>query len=317
MPSNSLSVIIPARNEMFLQETIDSVIANIRGDTEIIVVLDGYWPAKPIPDHKRVTIIHYTESVGQRAGTNNAAKISRSKYLMKLDAHCAMSEGFDVQMMNDIEPDMTMVPRLYNLHAFDWKCNACGNRTYQGPTPTKCVTCEKSDGFERVIVWQPRWNRGSDFMRFDKDLKFQYWREFRKRPEAQGDIVPTMSTLGACWMLSRDRYFELDICDERHGSWGQQGTEIACKSWLSGGRLMTNKRAFYSHMFRTQGGDFGFPFPISGKQVDVARKYSRDLFANGKWGKAKYPLSWLLEKFWPIVGWDQSDLDALKMKEAA
>jgi hypothetical protein len=299
---------------MFLQETLDSALANIRGNTEIIVMLDGYWPSKPIPDHKSVTIVHLTESIGQRAATNMAVRISKAKWVMKLDAHCAVSEGFDVQLMKDIEPDMTMVPRLYNLHAFDWVCK-CGERIYQGPTPGPCPKCGGT--YQREMVWKPRLNRMSDFMRFDKDLKFQYWREFKRRPEAQGDIVPTMSTLGACWMLSRKRYRELNICDELHGSWGQQGTEIACKSQLSGGRLVTNRRAFYSHMFRTQGGDFGFPFPITGKQVEVARKYSHDLFTNGKWDKAKYPLSWLLERFWPVPGWDQSDLDALKMKEVA
>jgi hypothetical protein len=165
------------------------------------------------------------------------------------------------------------------------------------------------------MIWKPRLNRMSDFMRFDKDLRFNYWRDFKRRPEAKGDIVPTMSTLGACWMLERSRYRELNICDEKIGSWGQQGTEISVKSWTSGGRLMTNRRAFYSHMFRTQGGDFGFPFPITGKQVDYARKYSTDLFVKRQWKGSKYPLSQLVEKFWPVPGWDQPDLDALKERE--
>jgi hypothetical protein len=56
-------------------------------------------------------------------------------------------------------------------------------------------------------------------------------------------------------------------------------------------------------MFRTQGGDFGFPFPLSGSQVDHARKYSRDLFLENKWSKQVRPLSWLLEKFKPVPDW--------------
>jgi hypothetical protein len=56
-------------------------------------------------------------------------------------------------------------------------------------------------------------------------------------------------------------------------------------------------------MFRTQGGDFGFPYPQSGKQVGRAREYSRDLWMNNKWDKAVHPLSWLLEKFAPVPDW--------------
>ena len=63
------SVIIPARNEEFLALTIDDILSNIEGDTEIIVVLDGYWPDPPLKDNPRVTIIHHTEAVGQRAAT--------------------------------------------------------------------------------------------------------------------------------------------------------------------------------------------------------------------------------------------------------
>jgi glycosyltransferase involved in cell wall biosynthesis len=311
-----LSVLIPSRNEMFLKRTIDSVLENIGADTEVIAVLDGAWAEPVIPDHPRLTLVHHSVSIGQRAATNEAARISQAKYVMKLDAHCSVDKHFDVKMMADCEPDMTMVPRLYNLHAFDWKCNACGNRTYQGPTPTVCTVCKESRGFERVMEWKPRLNRKSDFMRFDKDLHFQYWRAFGKRPEAQPDIAPLMSSLGACWMMERKRYWELEGTDEATGSWGQMGTEVACKSWLSGGRQMVTKKTWYSHMFRTQGGDFGFPYEISGTAQEKARKYSQWMWRGNNWKKAIHPLSWLVEKFWPIEGWDQSNLDALKAMEA-
>ena len=59
-----LSVIIPARSEMFLAQTIDNVLENMRGDTEVIAICDGDWPTPPIKDHPKVTIIHYTDSIG-------------------------------------------------------------------------------------------------------------------------------------------------------------------------------------------------------------------------------------------------------------
>lgn len=309
-----LSVLIPARNEQFLALTVESLLKNIRGKTEIIIVLDGEWADPGIPDDERVTVVYHPESVGQRAATNDAAKLSKAKYVMKLDAHCTVDEGFDVKMIEAMQDNYTMVPAMYNLHAFNWKCKKCGNTWYQGPTPRYC--CKDREGklknnrcnsqeFERVMVWKPRENRKSYFFRFDKTLHFQYWGAFKDRPEAQGDIAETMSLQGSCFMLTRDKYWELKICDEEFGSWGQQGVEVAVKTWLSGGRVVVNKKTWYSHMFRTQGGDFGFPYPLSGRQVDHARKYSRELLQGDKWEKAIHPFSWLLEKFYPIPDWHE------------
>ena len=320
-----LSVLIPARNEMFLKNTVEDILKNKEGQTEVIVGLDGQWSDPPIEDHPDVTIIYHNESIGQRATINEACRLSKAKYVMKCDAHVAFDKGFDVKMMAEMKDNYTMVPRLYNLHAFDWKCNKCGNKWYQGPTPKFCCSdgvgkvknevCDNTTDFERIMVWEPRLSRKTDHMRFDKDLKFQYWGAFKDRSEAQGDIVDTMSLLGACWMLTREKYWELNICGEEHGSWGQQGTEVACKTWLSGGRLVTNKKTWYSHMFRTQGGDFGFPFPISGRQVENARRYSRELWRDGTWEKAIHPLSWLIQKFYPVPGWTDQDLAELKENE--
>jgi len=225
---------------------------------------------------------------------------------MKLDAHCAVGQGFDRIMMEDMQDNWTMVPRMYNLHAFDWLCQECGHRKYQGRTPDACPKC--GGHMERDILWKEKHNPDTTAMRFGSDLHFQYWREYKKRQK--GNLVDTMSLLGACWMLTREKYWELNICDERHGSWGQQGTEVACKTWLSGGRLVCNKRTWFAHMFRTQGGDFGFPYPQSQAAVRRARKYSHELWIpNGinempAWDKAIHPMSWLIEKFAPVPGWE-------------
>lgn len=300
----NLSVIIPARNELFLNRTVQDVLSKMRGDTEVITVCDGTWPAEPLSDHPRLTVIHFSASVGQRAATNLGVSISRAKYVMKLDAHCSVDEGFDVKLTANCDRDWTVVPRLYNLHAFNWHCGKCGNETYQGPTPVKCEKCDAVDGFTRSIVWKPRLARRSDFMRFDSELHFQYWRDYEKRQESYGDICDVMGNLGACWLMHRDRYWELGGMDEAHGSWGQMGTEISCKSWLSGGRQVVNKTTWYSHMFRTQGGDFGFPYPLKQEQINAAREYSRKLWIDGAWKGAKRKLSWLIAKFSPVPGWE-------------
>lgn len=317
MPRYNLSVIIPSRNEMFLQRTVDDVLKNRRGDTEVIVIADENWPAPPgLKNHPDVTMLNWSRtSIGQRAGINQAARVSKAKYIMKLDAHCRVDEGFDVKLIADCEYEDVIVPRLYNLHGFDWKCKRCGLRTYQGPQPTHCSACKQDTEHIMRMVWEPRWNRVTDSMRFDSELHFQYWRGFNKeRPEGQGDITPTMSLLGACWFLHRERYWELDGSDEEHGSWGQQGTEIACKAWLSGGRLLCNKKTWYSHLFRTQPG-FTFPYKISHAQTERAREYSKRFWREGRWSKAVMPLSALVEKFWPVPGWTEHALEELKATE--
>lgn len=300
-----LSVLIAARNEMFLKRTVDDILKNRWADTEIIVVLDGAWSNPPLDDHPDVTVIYHSKSIGQRAAVNEAARLSKAKFIMKLDAHCTVDEGFDAKLIKDCKYDWTMVPRMYNLHVFDWVCIKCKYRQYQGPTPEKCVKC--SGKMEKEMIWMPRISRKTDFMRFDSELHFQYWGAFEKREEAKADIAPLMSCVGAGWFLHRQRYWDIDGMDENHGSWGQMGTELACKSWLSGGMMVVNKKTWFAHLFRTQGGDFGFPYPNSKKFTDKAREYSKDFWRNNKWPKAKHPLSWLIKRFAPIPGWPEGD----------
>lgn len=316
MIERDLSVIIPARNEMFLNNTIDDVIEKKRGNTEIIVILDGGWPTIPVRQHADVTVIYHDQSVGQRAAINEAARLSNAKFIMKLDAHCIVDEGFDVKLMADCEPKWMVVPRMYNLHAFNWVCDVCGKKEYQGPTPIACFDskCDSKD-FHREMVWKPRLSRESKYYRFDENLHFQYWGEYGFRPEARGDIVDTMSILGACFFMHRDFFWEIDGCDEEHGSWGQQGTEMACKVWSIGGAVKVNKKTWFSHLFRTQGGDFGFPYPLSSKDVEKARARSRELWMKNKWPKAIHDLNWLLDKFKPVPGWhDKAEINTKPKK---
>ena len=303
-----LSILIPSRNEMFLAKTIENILENIEGDTEVIAVLDGAWAEPPINDDPRVTLIHNPRSIGQRAATNQAAKLSRAKYIMKVDAHCAFDKGFDAKMIAEMHDDWTMVPLMKNLHAFDWVCPD-GHRRYQGPSGP-CLECGKET--VRDILWQAKPSPNSVSYCFDSTPHFQYFGDYAKRPEGQGEITETMSLQGSCWMLTRDKYWELNVCDENFGGWGSQGIEVAIKTWLSGGAVMVNKKTWYAHMFRTQGGDFGFPYPISGKDQEKAKSYARDLFFNNKWDKQVRPLSWLVEKFWPVKGWSEEDLKKLK-----
>lgn len=315
-----LSIIIPARSEQFLSRTVEDILEHIEADTEIIVTLDGEWSNPPIKQHPRVNVIFVPEAIGQRAAQNIACRLSRAKWVMKLDAHVSVDQGFDRKMIKFMEehPNDTCVSVMKNLHAFDWACyhNYCGWTKYQGPTPTKCGKCGKSDKVRRRMVWKPRRGINSVSYCFDSEPHFQYFESYKHREPYLSDrknkgYTETMSLQGSCFMCSREKYWELDLGGEEFGSWGNQGLQVACDTWLSGGRVLVNYDTWYAHMFRTQGGDFSFPYPASGREQLKTKMRVKNRIWNMKRPKQIRPVSWLVKKFWPVDGWTQKDLDEL------
>ena len=310
-----LSIVIPSRSEMFLAKTIEDILHKKRGRTQVIATLDGAWADPQIKDHKDVVLIHYTEPVGQRGAMNSAVKLSDAKYIAKCDAHCGFDEGFDVKLLADMRDNWTMVPVMRNLHAFDWVCEN-GHRRYQGSS-ANCAICGAKE--HREYVWKGKTNPQSDSYCFDSQPHFQYFKEYRQRPEykkmkEETGLTETMSLQGSFFLTTREKYWELGLCDEGFGSWGTQGIEVAVKTWLSGGKCMVSHKTWYGHMFRTQGGDFSFPYPLKARQQNDAKAYGRDLFFNNKYNKAIHPLSWLVERFWPVPGWSEEELNKIKGK---
>lgn len=270
-----VSFLIPARNEAYLEQTIRNILTNIRGDSEILVALDGYLPDPRIETNSdRVKFYHNPESIGQRQSINLLAREARGKYVCKIDAHCAIDEGFDIKMMADCPYEWTVIPRMYNLD---------------------------------IETFMPKLRKRTDYMyigwRDDKDLRAEYYtgKEYKQRHRNPLLIDDTMCCMGPCFFMHRDRFWELGGCDEGHGGWGQQGIEVACKAWLSGGALKVNKKTWFAHWFRGGSGP-GFPYHLSGRAVDAARAYSKKLWMQNQWEKQTRTFQWLLSKFDP-PGW--------------
>lgn len=335
MEVKDLSILIPARNENFLAKTIDDILKHIEADTEVIALLDGEWADPVIPQHDRVNIIYVPESVGQRAGTNLAARIAKGKYLMKVDAHCCFDQGFDRKMVEffaEHGDNMTAVPVMRNLHVFDWKCYECGWTKYQGPTPEKkngqrvCPQCGKAGKVRRKMRWIGKHNPQSYSYCFDSEPHFQYFEDWKHRyvdGKKNKDIAKeqgwneTMSLQGSCFMTTKENYWKWDLGGESFGSWGNQGLQVACDTWLSGARVLVNHNTWYAHLFRTQGGDFGFPYHIGGREVQKTKtKVWEDIKGMKRPSQTK-PVSWLVEKFWPVPGWTEENLEELKKAESS
>jgi glycosyltransferase involved in cell wall biosynthesis len=299
-----LSVLIPARNEEWLGHTVADVLAHTSDRTEIIVVLDGAWSPVPLPQHDRLTVVYLPQPIGQRAATNLAARLSTAKYICKLDAHCSVAPGFDTALMDaakELGSDVTQIPKQFNLHIWDYVCEDCGRRDDQSPVRTECLICG-SKRLRRDIVWQTRTSTTN--WTLDSDLRFCYASDKKQ----QGDICDVMSSLGACFFMERERFWQLGGLDEAHGSWGQFGAEIACKSWLSGGRHVVNKRTWFAHFFRV--GGHGFPYEIHHGDQEAARAYSRNLWRSNGWAGQVKPFRWLVEKFAPS-GWTKEQIEDL------
>lgn len=209
-----ISVIIPARNEPYLQKTIDDLFAKAAGDIEVIAVLDGYWPRPPLTKRKDLVIIHRGEVRGMRSGINAGAGIAKGKYLMKCDAHCCFDRGFDEKLKADCESNWTVVPRRYGLDVEKWD------------------RIDKMYEFEYI-------EKGT--------LKGRKWPEYAERVKGK-KIVDLMTSQGSCWFMHRDRFFELGGLDEiNYGGMGREAQETCLKAWLSGGRYVLNRNTWYAH----------------------------------------------------------------------
>lgn len=296
-----VSFLIPCRNEKYLEQTIKNVLSNIRGNSEVLVYLDGYLPDPPLQFNDDRVIFHHPQpdkAVGHRAATNYLARQAQGKYIMKLDAHCAIDEGFDLKMMADCEYDWTVIPRMYNLDVDTWKPKLFSDWKH-------AVRMGKVHDY--IMMGQDKGDR----------LRTLYYpHEFNKKlHHERKDILidETMSCMGPGFFMHKDRFFELGGCDEATGTWGQQGIEVACKAWLSGGKLMVNKKTWFAHWFRGGGGP-GWPYPISAHTINEAKRYSEDMWLNDKWPLAKHKFQWLIEKFnppgWNLEGTPKKELQA-------
>jgi len=291
-----LTVIIPARAEAFLQKTIDNVLENADGEIEIITICDGWKPDTPLRDHDYLRVIYNNVARGQRMAINDAAKIALGDYVMKLDAHCAVGPGFNTILERDCEYDMTMIPEMYNLDIGTWKP-------------------KYFDDYDEAIS-RGKVNPYMYIGLVDGNLRAQYYSgrksraHFRDRKDVK--IDETMCCMGPSFFMHKERFWELGGCDEGHGHWGQQGVEVACKAWLSGGRLMVNKNTWFAHWFRGghvhEDGRKGFPYSMRQTQVNKARAYSNDLWMNDKWPQQKKSFYWLLKKFDPPT-WESINVD--------
>jgi glycosyltransferase involved in cell wall biosynthesis len=209
----SVSVIIPSRNEQFLDRTIQDIQEKFKGDFEIIVTLDGGW-AEPI---KGVQYIYNKEAKGMRTAINQAVAKAKGKYIMKLDAHCMVDEGIDEKLKADHQDNWVCVPRRKRYNPYKW---------------------ELTDLDVPDI----------DYM-FVSRFKGHKDNEKNRNPELKKKLIDDIEVFqGSCYFMTKDLFNKLGLLDDiNFGKMGSEALEIALKCRHSGGRVVVNKKTWYAH----------------------------------------------------------------------
>ena len=270
------SVLIPARNEPCLARTVADVKANARGDVEIVVALDGYWPDPALPDD--VVVLHRGDAKGMRPNINAMCDIATGDFLMKLDAHCMVGEGFDVILAESCPPDGIVVPRRKALHQDApevWKIDE-SNRKYPIDAHYLSYPLEKPD---------------------DPDCGL-HGTEWRARRDARKDILidDEMSSQGSSWFMSRGHWNRLGDMDSRlYGNFIHEFQELGLKTWLRGGSVLVNKKTWYAHLYKGKKHGRGYVLGPNGHKTGTK-------FVTRHWMEDRDPqairtMQWLVEHF--------------------
>lgn len=301
-----VSVLIPARNELFLDKTIKDILKKAEGNIEIIVVLDGYWPTKftikditykqQLVEDPRVRYIHRSIPFGMRDGINSAAKLATGEYLMKSDAHCMYEKGFDTKLKADVayytehtddkNDNWIVIPRRLRLDADNWTLKEEG----KPPIDYEYLSSPNGNG-----------------------AKGNKWDE-RTKERMDIPIDETLSFQGSCWFMTRSHYFDRlgGMSEEGYGNFVREAQEIGLKTQLSGGRVYTNKKLWYAHLHK--GPIYGRMYYIDKNKMIKGNEYCDDFWFNNRWDKAKYDMAWLIERFMPVPTWTNELIEQVRKR---
>jgi hypothetical protein len=278
-----LSVIIPSRTEVFLNNTIRDVLKNATGEIEVIPILDGYEPDELVEDDR----VHYirlpkNKLLQKRHGVNQGVKESKGEYVMSLDAHCMVAKGFDEQLIKDHQPNWVQIPRRNRLDAKNW----CIQEQY-GKPPID---------YEYFM-----WNS----LLKDKGLHGYKWNE---RTIARKDIMidDTMTMQASCWFMTKKWYNDRKFMKtEGYRGWGAEAEEICLETLKNGGEVKVNKNTSYAHLHK--GATYGRMYWMNKWENDLCYKYSYNYWVH----ENKDFFIKLINRFMPLPNWPEKWVDMI------
>lgn len=283
---SKVSVILPARNEIFLGKTVNDLFAKATGEIEVIALLDGYWPDPPLDEHRNLIQLHRGQAMGMRAAINAAAAVANGKFLMKADAHCMFAEGWDETLKADCADNWIVIPSRWSLDAENWAIENNGKprRDYHYlcyPDPQK--------GHDQGMHGVEWWERG------------------RQRSAPEYDIDDTPSFQGSCWFMHKTWFdnFLHGMSEVGYGTFSQEPQEIGMKTWLGGGAVKTNKKTWYAHLHK--GKRYGRMYPANMREIVDAHNWAAHHWTHDEEPGMVYKFEWFInEKFQGMPTWPEN-----------
>ena len=217
-----ISIIIPAREEYYLQNTINDLLQKAKNNIEIIVILDGYWPNPPLENNNSLKIIHFGKSRGMRCAINSGVSISSGEYILKTDAHCSFDKGFDRKLIEDHKDNWVQIPRRKRLNPEKWEII--------------------NDGRPDI-----------DYLYLDKNFRGRLCTKKNNDPELKKVLLDDIGAFqGSCWFMKKQYFEKLNLLDESFGGSGHESQEITFKTLIDGGKVIRNKKTWYAHWHKTK-----------------------------------------------------------------
>jgi hypothetical protein len=276
-----LSIVIPSKTEMFLKKTIEDVLSKATGNIEIYPVLDGYVlpPEELVLDSR----VHYqylpsTTFSKKRQAINMVAEISHGEHFMCIDAHCMVGPGFDEIIVKDLDEDCVAVPRRNRLDAANW--------------------CVQNGGKPPIDYEYLIWQKLLDVQPCIYGVKW----DTRTLERLSVPIDEIVEFQGSCWVMHKSHFNRCGFMDLRYQGYGQESEEISFTTWLTGGRVVSNKNTWYAHL--RKGRTYGRMYYLPRDEFLASVAYSWDFWINDRpLPNRVHNLEWLIEKFLPMPGW--------------
>jgi hypothetical protein len=272
-----VSVVLPAREEPFLQRTVDDLFAKAAGDIEVIAVLDG-WSSVPPPlkTHPKLRIIQWATVRGLRPAINAGMAMATGEYVMKLDAHCAVSPGFDEVLQRACDDNCIVVPTKYSLQTETW-----------GP---------RGDPWQHFYLTYP-WSLEINHVGLQDKVCS---RAVHARYAHETPLAEIVTFQGSAWLMRKTHWDKrIGPMDAEHYYYAQEPTEIGCRTWLGSGRVLVHKEAWYAHLWKGSGNRRGFPrmkLPWA-----RAHAWSADYWFHDRWRERVHDFKFIVEKFWDVL----------------
>jgi glycosyltransferase involved in cell wall biosynthesis len=282
-----VTIIVPSRNERFLNATIKDLLAKAEGDIEIIAILDGYWPNPALPNDPRLKQLHFGRARGMRPGINAAVAIAKGDYLLKCDAHTMWDQGFDKKLLADYHEDnWILTPRRFPLDPEAWAIET-GNPKYPIDYEYLSYGLERPDDPECGFHGTP----------------------WTARREARKDIMldTDMSSQGSAWFMRKKHFTRIGpLREDLFGCFYGESQEIGLVTQLQGGAMMRTKNTWYAHLRKGKTYGRGYALGPTGHKRGAGLMIRMCLL--DQWPNQTRSLQSLVDEFAPVPTWP-ADLD--------